>query len=73
MNAYKERFSNSFFWRTYSGAKLDLVEEREGMLHGYEFKWGSKQSKSPVSWTENYRNSTFKCINADNFLQWLKE
>jgi len=49
MNAYKERFSNSFFWRTYSGAELDLVEEREGMLHGYELKWGSKMSKSPVS------------------------
>jgi predicted AAA+ superfamily ATPase len=38
MNSYKERFANSYFWRTYSGAKLDLVEEREGMLNGYEFK-----------------------------------
>ena len=73
MNSYKERFANSNFWRTYSGAELDLVEEREGMLNGYEFKWGSKTSKPPVSWTDNYTGSTFKCINADNFLQWLKQ
>ena len=66
-------FANSYFRRTYSGAELVLVEEREGLLNGYEFKWGSKQSKSPASWTENYSDSTFKCINTDNFLQWLKE
>ncbi len=71
-NAYNKQFTNSYFWRTYSGAELDLVEEKDGKLNGYEFKWGNKQAKAPVSWTENYSNSTFKCINSDNFIQWLR-
>ncbi len=71
-NEYYEKFTDSYFWRTYSGAELDLVEDKDGQLHGYEFKWGNKQSKSPSSWHENYPNSSFECINMDNFLKWLK-
>ncbi len=71
-NEYYEKFTDSYFWRTYSGAELDLVEDKDGQLHGYEFKWGNKQSKSPSSWHENYPNSSFECINTDNFLKWLK-
>lgn len=71
-NAYNETFVNSYFWRTYSGAELDLVEEKDGQLHGFEFKWGNSQAKPPASWLENYDESTFQCINTTNFLEWLK-
>lgn len=71
-NFYNETFINIYFWRIYSGAELDLVEEKDGLLHGYEFKWGSKLAKAPSSWTDNYQNSSFECINQDNFLNWLK-
>ncbi|MCF6357381.1 MAG: DUF4143 domain-containing protein [Draconibacterium sp.] len=71
-NAYSNIFVNRYFWRTYSGAELDLVEELDGKLNGFKFKWGSKMVKAPSSWIDNYSNSTFECINADNFLKWLK-
>ncbi len=71
-NKYNQTFVNSYFWRTYSGAELDLVEEKEGKLHGFEFKWANTQTKPPVSWLENYSESTFQCINSSNFLDWLK-
>lgn len=73
VNAYNKTFINSYFWRTYSGAELDLVEEKDGRLTGYEFKWGSKNSKAPASWTENYTDSSFFYINTENFMQWLKQ
>lgn len=73
VNAYSDAFANSYFWRTYSGAELDLVEEKDGRLTGFEFKWGNKKAKAPVSWFENYENSGFYCINNENFVQWLKE
>ncbi|MEE4287574.1 MAG: ATP-binding protein [Mariniphaga sp.] len=73
VNAYSDAFANSYFWRTYSGAELDLVEEKDGRLTGFEFKWGNKKAKAPVSWLENYENSGFYCINNENFVQWLKE
>lgn len=71
-NVYNETFVNSYFWRTYSGAELDLVEEKDGQLHGFEFKLGNNQAKPPASWLENYGESTFQCINTTNFLEWLK-
>jgi uncharacterized protein len=73
VNAYRDVFANSYFWRTYSGAELDLVEEKDGLLHGYEFKWGSRMVKVPASWAEHYQNSTFQTINTDNYLSWLRE
>ena len=38
-NTYHKRFVSSYFWRTYTGAELDYVEEHKGKLHGYEIKW----------------------------------
>lgn len=73
VNAYCDAFANSYFWRTYSGAELDLVEEKDGRLTGFEFKWGNKKAKAPVSWIENYEGSGFYCVNNENFMQWLKE
>lgn len=40
---YSRLFANIYFWRTYDRKELDLVEEREGRLWGYEFKWGKKE------------------------------
>ena len=45
-NAYYKRFVSSYFWRTYTGAELDYVEEQKGKLYGYEIKW-KKPSKAP--------------------------
>jgi predicted AAA+ superfamily ATPase len=73
VNAYRNAFTNRYFWRTYSGAELDLVEEKDGRLAGFEFKWGNKKAKAPVSWTEAYENSDFYCVNNENFMKWLKE
>lgn len=73
-NAYNETFVNSYFWRTYSGAELDLVEEKDGQLHGFEFKWGKQQKRrsAPTAWMETYENSTYECISPENFVKWLR-
>tara|TARA_R110002050_G_scaffold99874_4_gene207060 strand:+ start:6038 stop:6193 length:156 start_codon:yes stop_codon:yes gene_type:complete len=36
--ASKRIFSNDYFWRTYDRQEIDLIEERDGQLYGYEFK-----------------------------------
>ena len=43
--SYSGLFSNNFFWRTYTGAEIDWIEERQGKLYAYEFKYGSKTIK----------------------------
>jgi uncharacterized protein len=68
---YQRIYSNKYFWRTYSGAELDLVEEREGKLFGYEFKWKSGKFKPPATWLETYDNALFELVNRDNFLEFV--
>lgn len=45
--SYQKQFANRYFWRTYTGAELDYVEESGGRLNGYEFKWRKKQPRPP--------------------------
>ncbi len=68
---YHKLFSNNYFWRTYDKKEVDLVEERDGRLYGYEFKWNPKKVKIQQQWLDTYKNASFEVINRDNFLSWL--
>lgn len=72
-NAYQQRFANYYFWRTYYGSELDLVEEAEGRLMGYEFKWGKRRNTPPSAWIEAYPHAGYQCYNTENFLEFLEE
>jgi predicted AAA+ superfamily ATPase len=50
-----------YFWRLYTGAEIDYVEESGVMPHGYEIKWG-KSTTAPFSWNQKYPNATYECI-----------
>jgi hypothetical protein len=69
--AYQENYIQPYFWRTYSKAELDYVEEQQGELHGYEFKWRLKNVNVPKSWNDNYPNAGFTCIHQDNYLNFI--
>jgi hypothetical protein len=68
---YQRIWSRNFFWRTYDQKEIDWVEEREGKLFGFEFKWGDTIVKAPKLWVETYREATFECINRTNYLQFI--
>jgi hypothetical protein len=70
-NEYKRIRSNIYFWRTYDRKEIDLVEEREGGLFGYEFKFNNKKVKAPQDWLDTYKNSYFEVINRDNYLDFI--
>ena len=71
MQEYKRLFSNNYFWRTYNRQEIDLVEERDGRLYGFEFKWKPRKISAPKIWKETYANSEFEVISKDNFLEFL--
>ncbi|MBM3197898.1 MAG: ATP-binding protein [Chlamydiae bacterium] len=68
--SYKDLWSRNFFWRTYDKKELDWVEEREGQLFGYEFKWGTA-SHAPKLWLETYPQASFSCITRENYLSFI--
>lgn len=65
--------SSSYFWRVHTGAEIDYIEEREGGLMGYEFKFKKSKVKPPKSWLETYDNAGFKLINRENYWEFLNE
>ena len=68
---YRKLTSNNYFWRTYDQQEVDWVEERDGSIFGYEFKWKESKVKIPTQWKNAYPKSSFEVINKDNFEKWL--
>ena len=68
---YKQYLANNYFWRTYDQQEIDWVEEREGEINGFEFKWSETQVKVPVAWHKTYPGAGFTVINKDNYAEWL--
>ena len=68
---YKRIFSNDYFWRTYDQQEIDLIEERNGKLFAFEFKYSPKNAKVPKAWRNAYPDSEFQVISKDNFLEFL--
>ncbi|MEK7127354.1 MAG: ATP-binding protein [Patescibacteria group bacterium] len=68
---YEQKIFSLYFWRLSSGAEIDLIEETEGELHGFEFKYGKRIVKTPNSWTIGYPNATATLVNQDNWQEFV--
>ena len=63
--------ANVYFWRTWDRQEIDIVEEREGRLFGYECKWGNRKVRPPKIWMEKYPDATFEVITKENYLSFV--
>lgn len=71
-NESQKKRVHQYFWRTYDQQEIDLIEEEDGQLRAFEFKWSPKKNpKAPVGWTKNYPESTFQIISPNNFLEFI--
>jgi uncharacterized protein len=69
---YSGMFVNNYFWRTYTQQEVDWVEEENGELRAYEFKWNpNRKAKAPSLWAEAYPEAKFEVITNDNYLDWI--
>ncbi|MBN2554105.1 MAG: ATP-binding protein [Spirochaetales bacterium] len=69
--AYAGMSTNAYFWRTYTGAELDYVEERGGQLNGFEMKFQPGKGRIPRSWYETYPQASGRVINLDNWIDFV--
>lgn len=70
-NDYKNIFVNNFYWRTYDQKEIDLVEEREGKLFGYEMKWTKAQGRTPKDFLAAYKDAQYHVVNQKNYLDFI--
>lgn len=68
---YNRSYPNMYFWRTYSGVEVDYVEEKEGSLTGYEFKWSSNAIRVPQTWNEATDGAHLQVVNNENFESFI--
>ncbi len=61
-----------YFWRLWSGAEIDYVEERGGKVYAFEVRYKKDKAKQIRKWSETY-GGRIKVINKKNFLDWLGE
>jgi predicted AAA+ superfamily ATPase len=64
--------TTNYFWRTHDRQEIDWIEEREGKLLAYEFKWqSSSRPTAPKAWREAYPEARFKVITPQNFMDFV--
>jgi len=68
--AYQTAPGNFYFWRTWEAHEIDLIEEREGRLFAYEFKWTGKR-REPRKFREAYPEAEFEVVNRDNYQRFV--
>lgn len=71
LQSYEKIYSNNFFWRTWEKQELDWLEERDGKIFAFEFKFKKEAQKKPKLFLETYPNATFSLINQTNYLEFL--
>ena len=72
-NAYNSFYGKSHFWRTQLQQEVDYVEDIDGALHAYEFKWSkTKQPRLTETFAKNYPDHTFEVVSPDNYQDFVK-
>lgn len=70
-NHYHQNYCSSYFWRTSAQQEIDYIEEFDGQLHAYEFKWKESKSKFPSTFLSNYQPTSAQIIHQHNFESFL--
>lgn len=71
-NSYSNYFPQYFFWRTYDGQEIDLLElNNKQQLTALECKWKDAKIKVPAAFSKAYPEAEFNVMNKDNYLDWI--
>jgi predicted AAA+ superfamily ATPase len=69
---YSGRWVNYWFWRTKEQKEIDFIEEEDGAINAYEFKWKpTAKTRKPIQFLQAYENSNFQTIHPENFEDFL--
>lgn len=70
-NSYQRRAVEMYFWRTYDRQEIDLLEQQDGRLTAFEFKWQNRRVRVPGSFEKAYPAATFSVVHQDNYLDFI--
>jgi len=70
--SYKNIKTNNFFWGTKDQQEIDYLEENDGQISAYEFKW-KPTNKTGVTktFTKAYPEATVQIITPSNYIDFI--
>lgn len=68
---YQSIFANNYFWRTWDQKEVDFVEEREGKLFGFEFKYSFTKGRISKDFLKAYPESELSVVTSENYLDFI--
>lgn len=72
LHANTGRFVQQYFWRTTLQKEIDLIEDCDGNLSAFEFKWKvGKVAKVPTAFRDAYPDAVFQSINPSNYTEFV--
>jgi hypothetical protein len=71
LNAYNQTYAKPYFWRTVDQQEIDYIEEKDGVISAYEFKWkAAKNIKTPLAFVKAYNTQT-TLIDSENYRKFV--
>jgi predicted AAA+ superfamily ATPase len=62
-----------YFWRTKGAGEIDLIEESNGIIRPFEFKWSKSKAKaSTQKFVEAYGTKPVTIVNKENFVEFVR-
>ncbi|MCF6359350.1 MAG: ATP-binding protein [Cyclobacteriaceae bacterium] len=71
-NGYHQNWVNRYFWRTTAQQEVDYLEEGNGQLSAYEFKWNTHtKGRITKAFTNAYPQAHTQIITPENFEEFV--
>ena len=72
-NAFNNIMAKYYFWRTAQKQEIDFLEEKDGKLSAWEFKYNEKKANSrcPLTFTHNYPGTPFEVVTPKNYVDFI--
>lgn len=72
IQAYHRLFTNNYFWRNKQKQEVDFVEERDGKIRAFEFKWKKTgRNRIPATFLESY-GAEGMVVDREDFRKFLE-
>jgi len=70
--SYVQKGGSSYFWRVYTGAEIDYVEDTDGKLSAFEIKYKPRRKiRAPESFQREYPNASWSLITNENWQDFI--
>jgi predicted AAA+ superfamily ATPase len=72
--SYNQIWANRYFWRTQDQMEIDYIEERDGKIYAFEFKWNRKAKvRFSKSFLKAYPENETQIITPENYFDFISD